>query len=425
MEIKLEEEEKLRGDLELKVTRNFEKGVKGLRDDLEGLIIGHRHDHGQLEKIKSTVDGLNVRIESVDRSTSNLMTKEHARTMIDQLWSVQARDKSADSEDLKQAILKATLHQIERDGYVTQSEIVKILEGELKVMGIGFEQQLESRLQKIRQELQAGSSSSRSRSSSEARPLNEPGLERVQDLIEDALERYAQDGIAKRDFALYSGGARVIPQLTSQTYQISAKTWSQKIIGFFTGAETVIQGRGPMTALSQEDGVGMCWPLQGSNGQIGVYLSRRIMVTEVTIEHVSKSLAYDLDSSPRQIEVWSIEDSTKLLDLVYDPLKPSRIQTFRIPDRVNFRLTPSPSVPSSDDPTPQKLDGDDRVPIIDPSSQESGEDRSSPILRQAILFKIKSNYGNPFYTCIYRLRVHGLMESELISKSPVPPPSSR
>jgi len=400
LELKLEEEEKIRGGLEDKVQRKLDQGVKGLRSDLESVIIGRRHDHGQLEKLKQTLDGLGGRLESLDSSNSNSVTREEARVMIEQLWSVKERDGFPDADKLKQAVLKATLKQIEQDGYVTKTEIGQLLEGELRVMGAGFEQQLDSRLEKIRQELHAPRSRTRNL---DANVGGGAVMESVQEMIEEAIERYSQDGIGKRDFALYSGGARVIPQLTSKTYEISVKTWSQKFIGFITGAESVIRGRGPITALSPEVDLGKCWPIPGSTGQLAVYLSRRILITEVSIEHVSKSLAYELDSSPREIEVWSIEDSKKLLDIVYDPNLPSRIQTFAIPSELNYLAPTSPD--SDDDQAVSSSPQDDHLPT-----------HATPILRQGVLFKIKSNHGNPYYTCIYRIRVHGLMESELNSK---------
>ncbi|KNZ45844.1 hypothetical protein VP01_774g2 [Puccinia sorghi] len=400
LELKLEEEEKVRSGLEDKVQRKLDQGVKGLRSDLESVIIGHRHDHGQLEKLKQVLDGLGGRLESLDSSNSNSVTREEARVMIEQLWSVKGRDGFADADNLKQAVLKATLKQIEQDGYVTKTEIGQLLESELRVMGAGFEQQLDSRLEKIRQELNAPRSRTRNL---DANVGGGAVMESVQEMIEEAIERYSQDGIGKRDFALYSGGARVIPQLTSKTYEISVKTWSQKFIGFITGAESVIRGRGPITALSPEVELGKCWPIPGSTGQLAVYLSRKILITEVSIEHVSKSLAYELDSSPREIEVWSIDDSKKLLDIVYDPNLPSRIQTFAIPSELNY-LT-STSADSDDDQAVSSSHQDDHLPT-----------HTAPILRQGVLFKIKSNHGNPYYTCIYRIRVHGLMESELNSK---------
>ncbi|EFP87570.2 uncharacterized protein PGTG_13941 [Puccinia graminis f. sp. tritici CRL 75-36-700-3] len=400
LELKLEEEEKVRGGLEDKVQRKVDQGVKGLRSDLESVIIGHRHDHGQLEKIKQTVEGLGGRIESLDNSNSNSVTREEARVMIEQLWSIKGRDGPGDPEKLKQAVLKATLKQIGQEGYVTKTEIGKLLESELQTMGMGFELQLDSKLEKIRQELQAPRSRTRNLDGSVGGEV----LDSVQGMIEEAIERYSQDGIGKRDFALYSGGARVIPQLTSKTYEISVKTWSQKFIGLITGAESVIRGRGPITALSPEVELGKCWPIAGQQGHLAVYLSRKILVTEVSIEHVSKSLAYELDSAPREIEVWSIEDSTKLLDIVYDPNLPSRIQTFKVPAQFNylssFENQDDHDVPSSSSSSKNE------PPTDSPSVQ-------TPILRQGILFKIKSNHGNPYYTCIYRLRVHGLMESEL------------
>jgi hypothetical protein len=108
--LKWEEEEKVQAGLEDKVHRKIDPSVKGLRSDLESVIIGHRHDHAQLEKTKDMVEEPGGRLELLDNSNSNPVTREEARVMIEQVWSVKGRDGLGNLDKLiKQAVLKAIM----------------------------------------------------------------------------------------------------------------------------------------------------------------------------------------------------------------------------------------------------------------------------------------------------------------------------
>ncbi|EFP82824.2 uncharacterized protein PGTG_09792 [Puccinia graminis f. sp. tritici CRL 75-36-700-3] len=122
-------------------------------------------------------------------------------------------------------------------------------------------------------------------------------------VVKDALRQYSREQIGQQDFALYSGGARIIPSLTSKTYQVEMKGMKAIFISFWTGAPRIISGRGPIAALSPEIEAGMCWSISGSTGQLGVSLARRILVTSVSVEHISTLSAYEIDSSPKEMEV--------------------------------------------------------------------------------------------------------------------------
>lgn len=51
---------------------------------------------------------------------------------------------------------------------------------------------------------------------------------------------------------------------------------------------------------------GECWPFTGSQGYVVVQLSRKIFLTEVSIEHIPKTLAPNgmIDSAPKDCEIW-------------------------------------------------------------------------------------------------------------------------
>jgi len=220
------------------------------------------------------------------------------------------------------------------------------------------------------------------------------------------LELFAADRTGKPDYALYTGGGRIIHELTSRTYLQPATLMGQFIQQTMNGIKSLFQkpvpigeeekkdveqreeeeeeekterenefstreeidGRvSPISAISPSSNRGQCWPMKGDSGKIGIKLSEVIIPTSFSIEHIPKSIATSMNSAPKMIEVYALNStdysiSQKVASYIYKINGPS-VQTFEIHE---------PVFPCD-----------------------------------TIQFKILENYGNPFYTCIYRLRVHG------------------
>ncbi|KAF8322579.1 hypothetical protein DL93DRAFT_2071421 [Clavulina sp. PMI_390] len=232
------------------------------------------------------------------------------------------------------------------------------------------------------------------------------------DYFQSLINRAFNDRLGLADYAVFSGGGRVIPTLTSPTYEIPGRrSWMAKMLGLGSSAGAH-QGRPPATALTPDTNIGNCWPFSGSQGHLGIYLSRHVLISSVSIDHISRDVAYDISPAPRQVRVWGVIDGAdnlaklsayrhelqarrdvgalsaeeeeewaaieparlphelKLLQLAsvtYDVAAASNIQTFAVPERI------------------QRLGIDIGV----------------------VIFDVQSNYGNPEYTCLYRVRVHG------------------
>ncbi|NXJ76646.1 SPAG4 protein, partial [Trogon melanurus] len=122
---------------------------------------------------------------------------------------------------------------------------------------------------------------------------------------------------------------------------------------------------------------GSCWPLQGPQGQVVIRLPARVHLTAVSVQHVYKevSCSADVTSAPRDIAVfvslcWALPgvdadgEETLLVTFTYEVEKEA-IQTFPL--------------------------------------------KTAPFPRAFSYVKllVKSNWGNPWYTCIYHVQVHG------------------
>ncbi|KAH8925608.1 hypothetical protein BT69DRAFT_1348622 [Atractiella rhizophila] len=232
----------------------------------------------------------------------------------------------------------------------------------------------------------------------------------VESLIDEALLRYSKDTLARPDYALYSAGGRVIPELTSEIYSVRPKGFFRRIIASATG-RGIIYGLSPVHALSPQLTPGSCWPFKGSKGNLGVLLSRRIVVTDVTIEHAAKEVNYDMSLAPRNFEVWGvIEDKKDVERLRQDRIERNKKRAealARGEDGTEFE-EPEGSVPQSPNHillASGSYDVDAKNHIQTFPANSLAERLQIPV--GVVVLKVMSNHGNKDVTCLYRLRVHG------------------
>lgn len=234
-------------------------------------------------------------------------------------------------------------------------------------------------------------------------------------LVDNAVTRFYKDGIAKPDFALYSAGGRVIPQLTSNTFEVKPRSWSKYIVGAVTG-RGYIMGRPPVTALHPDINVGNCWPFAGTSGQIGVLLARNVNVTEVTIEHVPTDISYDIRSAPRQMELWGLVDGADNIAKVREYQHRVVEKRMEVVKRAEAEGLPLPldedAYPPSLPRSPHYL----RLAQFTYDIHAPNHIQTFPVPQEVrdigsdfgiVVLIIKNNWGEEDYTCLYRMRVHG------------------
>ncbi|NWW90769.1 SPAG4 protein, partial [Rhynochetos jubatus] len=152
-------------------------------------------------------------------------------------------------------------------------------------------------------------------------------------------------------------------QRTSKTYSCK-ETWDCRLFAFFFTAKP------PRTILQPDVSEGNCWALEGRQGQVVIRLLARVHLTTVTVQHISKHAVPPgtVTSAPRDIAVFGGdadgEEETLLGTFTYDVDRES-LQTF----------------PLQNAPFPRAF--------------------------SYLKLLVKSNWGNPAYTCIYQVQVHG------------------
>lgn len=196
--------------------------------------------------------------------------------------------------------------------------------------------------------------------------------------MQNEINRISADKTGRIDYALYAGGGRVVrhSSLTPQVPTgglLSYMPWPLNRL--FMGRvhpsanSWVLMPSGGINGLSEVPG--NCLPLNGSSGFIDIRLREAIIPDAITVEHIPVEIAYNPDSAPKDFLVYGWQghaepDAGGLVSLgsfTYD-LHGHPVQTF------------------SFEPATQTVDH--------------------------IRFLLQSNHGHSMYTCVYRIRIHGV-----------------
>ncbi|EPS70209.1 hypothetical protein M569_04554, partial [Genlisea aurea] len=194
-------------------------------------------------------------------------------------------------------------------------------------------------------------------------------IQQARDIVMKEVEKHSADGLAMADYALASGGGRVL-QHSESLYRSSV--WP--INRLSSSADKMLK-----PSFGEP---GECFPLKGDHGFVEIKLRTAIVAQAFTLEHVSKSVAYDTSSAPKRFRVsgWlqgrrrghsdNEDEKRKMFPLgefAYD-LDGTSAQTFKI---------------------------------------DTGKAAARYFVVDTVRLDVLSNHGNPSHTCIYRFRVHG------------------
>ncbi|OUM61357.1 hypothetical protein PIROE2DRAFT_62559 [Piromyces sp. E2] len=209
-------------------------------------------------------------------------------------------------------------------------------------------------------------------------------IESFPDQVSDIAEKtYRKDFVGLPDFALESGGARVISKLTSETYRLQPEGFVgtlSKLLGI-----AIKPGRPPTEAIQPAVHAGECWAMRGSSGVLTLKLAKSIIPTQITLEHLAKEISFSISSAPRFVEVYAIHD----------------IRAFSAEYIANNR-----ELVGSDKPY-ATLIGKVEYDPAKKSLQTFDVQTLLPDPIQYLQLQFLENWGHPDYTCIYRVRVHG------------------
>ncbi|GAA5892909.1 hypothetical protein JCM8208_004122 [Rhodotorula glutinis] len=248
----------------------------------------------------------------------------------------------------------------------------------------------------------------------------------ISSLVDSALLRYSKDVLARPDYALFTSGGRVIRSLTSPSYDPHPSSAARSALAWITGTKAP-RGRPPVTALHSDNSPGSCWPFAGQQGQLGIQLSRRVVPTDVTLEHISTDVALDGDvsSAPKEFEVWGIVEGADNV---------AKVGQYRAEQLAAKRAARDAALEAGSPPDPLAAELDLNPASLPPSANHvllavGAYDPALPspvqtfpvtpaarhlaIPVQVVVVKVLSNHGEEAYTCLYRVRVSGTTEAQL------------
>ncbi|KAF9433660.1 hypothetical protein BGZ76_009167 [Entomortierella beljakovae] len=297
---------------------------------------------------------------------------------------------------------------------VTKSEFLNLVRTEAITIWQGLEKNVVSLLEK-QGKLQGKNAPRKTIYGSPAsdgnndRALTDVERELISGLIDEALEKYSADAIAKADYALYSAGGRIIPRLTSADYHhpVEPTFWGR--IGLRYIVPLPRREKPAEKAIEPSLYSGECWAMDGQTGQLAIRLARKIVITEITIEHADSSVVLDMDSAAKEVEIWSLRGSEDAAPASDRPAHQSSTQGNSVKE--------SKTDENRDIPWPGAI----FLTTVEYIAKDKDDEHNKPKSRQTysiplskqispsvgVVLRIKSNWGHPKYTCLYRVRVHG------------------
>jgi hypothetical protein len=257
-------------------------------------------------------------------------------------------------------------------------------------------------------------------------------------LIEEALDKYSADRIAKPDYALRTSGARIIRfgGLTSPPFGVSGRmingssaeetpppslikrirSYALALIGAIRlppSKQPVPLSQPPdvVIASTEQQQPGKCWSFAGQRGLLTVMLASAVRPTEVTIEHVPKSVWPDVTLAPRRMQLWGVRFTAQMRQRLTDR------RLFVSDDQQLLQFIYNAFASTISDDNPNNADNNNANVTaqllgsfeyrVDGRSLQTFTLQSSFEEIDIVQLRVLDNYGHPERTCIYRMRVHG------------------
>ncbi|CAG8447810.1 17847_t:CDS:2 [Acaulospora morrowiae] len=229
------------------------------------------------------------------------------------------------------------------------------------------------------------------------------------------MEYVKSDILNIPDFALGSGGSRIIHSYTSRNYVEMPESIAGKFWARMTGRGMIV-GLSPSVAVTSDNSVGKCFSFAGDKGQLAIQLSRSIYITSVTYQHIDRALALDDDnlrSAPARLAILGIPDEKYMQNATK-----ARVTEIKSDEsETGTRDSDGTTTTSSTKKSQKRVTQDDFIKLGEfvydlegPPVQNFVVDHSNgseniPI--KGVIFKINSNWGHGKYTCLYQFKVHG------------------
>ncbi|KAF7732349.1 hypothetical protein EC973_005245 [Apophysomyces ossiformis] len=362
---------------------HFRQGQKRMEQLLKDGVPGKQW----MEAVQSRLDELEAFVRRTQEKERSM--EERLTSMDDRVMEKSELEKSV-RDAVEQKLSQESWTHVQADGEVTlRPEVDQWLKSHFATHDFMDQWAKEEFQQWMKKQLASGTIVTRETLkqllNEELGQFRSDGHEPIAEVVESIIQKYQQDTLNQPDFALASRGARIIPSLTSPTYTVYPRHYWMRGISKLTGFGRRTAAS-PWTALTPNMQAGECWAMDGTSGTLAIELSQPLAIQQITIEHLTRQMAINLSSAPKDIEVWGLK---------------------RVPGGL-FRRTNRPW--ETKDPNAVFL-GSFRYDIKRSTPIQTFDlDTKDYVIFRAVLIRVVSNWGNDAYTCLYRVRVHGIPE---------------
>ncbi|CAI6011663.1 unnamed protein product [Closterium sp. NIES-65] len=253
-------------------------------------------------------------------------------------------------------------------------------------------------------------------------------------VVEEQLQRHLTDDIERADYALATGGGRVVAHSDAlytrqqQQQRQQKRRWSQVVSTVSRLASSGAAGAGAAASSGKEPEAdllhpnaqvvltpgrlpGNCLPLKGQQGHIDIRLRSTIVPRAFTLEHLPKSIAYEIHSAPKDVEFWGRRPATATATTTAATAAAG--SSGANGGGESEAAGSSSAGGAAEEGEWQRLavaryeleGGPVQTFSVGEAVEEAGGGDGVGI--GMVRVRVLSNYGHPNFTCIYRVRAHG------------------
>ena len=386
--------------------------VKSLRDDITSLKTNIQETYAsksalqtldvssELKSLEAAIAGLSKDRDSYATATQLKLLDAQVKALGTQKGSKVAGlfKRDADTATLKKDLkaIETTLASLTKSqgAFATSAQLKELVDAvdALRKSSSGYaSSDVVETLKVSMTELTDKTKSGSSLASKDVRELEQQVMERIEGYIntipkdtsmklkkhiEKAATLWFADRTGRQDFALSTGGGRVVGHSQLTPFVARGDGPLMSAVSFLRSGVHPKSDEWMLTPSMEQPGD--CLALHGSYGYVDVRLRQPVKVDAVTLEHTNSLNAYDMHSAPRDIQIfgWYAHGNN---------CKHSKPPKSLIAMGNYTYHTAGDSVQSFEVSAPHTVD---HVRLI-----------------------VKNNHGHARWTCIYRFRVHGIPSS--------------
>ncbi|MCJ1318951.1 hypothetical protein MMC15_004283 [Xylographa vitiligo] len=202
-------------------------------------------------------------------------------------------------------------------------------------------------------------------------------------------------------------GASIDPHLTSPTRKLAIRKTSWLGLSSYE-----LRSPDPITALLPWSDVGDCWcaPPSGGKAQLTVKLPRKIVPTDLVIEHIPKGATLDIGAAPKDVELWvQIDDPEARLRVIHAAMAVPHLSEETL---LAARTLPVYGADTALDKSWVRI-GRWQYDIHADNYMQSFavplELDHFQLAVDRVSVRVRNNWGEHDYTCLYRLKLYGLL----------------